>query len=252
MDTRRAFERSEPAPKPGVAHAMRASTLAALLFMPALVLPETAQPQGVVVDQGRFDVSLNGRSAGTEEFTIRRAGIDREDAIFANAVVRLTRNGRSQEVRPLLRIEASTGRATGYQVEVAGLDSMTLRLALVGRRYVAVIDSELGEEQREFPADPETRILELDVAHLYYFLRDTREGATTPVLEPRTRSRLMLEKGPVRDEELRVGQSVVSARRVDFKSEDDVRTVWYDRLGRVLRVSIPSRGYLAQRADLLR
>jgi hypothetical protein len=232
---------------------MRASTLATMLVLTdALLAPRVTRAQGVVVDQGRFDVSIDGRSAGTEEFTIRRAGIGREDAIFANAVVQLTRGGRQQAIRPLLRAVPPEGVATAYQVEVTGVDSMTLRLSRVGSRYVAVIQSARGEEQREFPADPETRILEQDVAHLYYFLRDTRAGATTPVIEPRTRSRLTLETGPATDEDLRVGQSLVPARRVDFKSGDDVRTVWYDRLGRVLRVSIPSRGYLAQRTDLLR
>lgn len=231
---------------------MTASTFGSLVCAAVLLLPRGALSQGVVVDQGRFDVTLNGRTAGTEEFTIRRAGIGRDDAIFANAVVRLRRNGREQEVRPLLRAVPPDGVATAYQVAVIGVDSMTLRLSRVGQRYVAVIDSELGEEQREFPADPGTRIVELDVAHLYYFLRDTREGEETPVLEPRTRSLLTLETGSATDEELSVGQSVVSARRVDFKVGDDVRTVWYDRLGRVLRVSIPSRGYVAQRTDLLR
>ncbi len=231
---------------------MRASTFVGPALVAALLIPNGARAQGVVVDQGRFDVTLNGRAAGTEEFTIRRAGIGREDAIFANAVVHLTRNGREQEVRPLLRALPPDGVATGYQVEVTGVDAMKLRLSRVRQRYVAVIDSDLGEEQREFPADSDTRIVELDVAHQYYFLRETQEGAKTPVLEPRTRSRLTFETGPASDEELRVGQSVVNARRVDFKTADDVRTVWYDRLGRVLRVSIPSRGYVAQRTDLLR
>jgi hypothetical protein len=207
--------------------------------------------QGVVVDQGRFNVSLNGQQIGTEDFTIRRAGVGREEAIFANADIHLTRNGRPQEIRPLLRAAPPDGVATGYQVEVTGVDSMTLRLSRVGRRYVAVISTALGEEQREFPADADSHILELDVAHLYYFLKSAEEGDTIPVLEPRTRSRLTLETGAATDEDLRVGESVVPARRVEFTSGDDVRRVWYDRLGRVLRVSIPGRGYLAERTDVL-
>jgi hypothetical protein len=232
---------------------MRSVTWPVLLTATALLLhPRAGATQGVVVDQGRFAVSLDGRSAGTEDFTIRRAGIGREDAIFANGVVQLRRDGRSQEVRPLLRATPPDGVATGYQVEVTGVDSLSLRLSRVGRRYVAVINSAVGEEQREFPAEADTRILEKDVAHLYYFLKDTRAGSTTPVLEPRTRSRITLQTGAATDEDLQVGQSVVPARRVDFSSGSDVRTVWYDRLGRVLRVSIPSQGYLAERTDLLR
>lgn len=231
---------------------MRAYNRTCALVATLFLTPGLVAGQGVVVDEGRFAVSFDGRNAGTEEFTIRRAGLGRDDAIFANAVVLLTRNGQQQQIRPLLRATPPDGVATGYQVEVEGPEAMDLRLSLVGRRYVAVINSELGEEQREFPARPNTRILEVDVAHLYYFLRDSREGSVTPVLEPRSRGRVDLETGAWTDEELRLGQNVLQARRVDFFSGDDRRRVWFDRLGRVLRVSIPSRGYLAERIEPLR
>ena len=222
--------------------------------------PRPATGQGIVVDQGRFDVSLNGRNAGTEEFTIRRTGIGRDDAIFANAVVVLNRDG-GQEIHPVLRATPPDGVVTCspnltvcYQVEVTGPEALELLLSKsrAGRRYVAVINSELGEEHREFPALAGTRVLERDVAHLYYFLRDAREGSIIPVLEPRSRARLSLETGAWTDEELRVGPGVVLARRVEFSAGEDRRTVWFDRLGRVLRVSIPAQGYVAERTDLLR
>jgi hypothetical protein len=217
-----------------------------------LVLPTVAAAQGVVVDQGRFRVSIEGRGSGTEEFTIRRAGLGREDAIFANGVVNLGEAGTAQVIRPLLRATPPEGIATEYQVEVEGADSMTLRLRSAGRRYVAVIRSSVGEEQREFPAHEGTRVLEVDVAHHYYFLRNVREGSVTPVLEPRARTRGELLAGPSTDQELPSGSTVVESRRVEFSVDGETRTVWFDRLGRVLRVEIPARGYRAERVDLLR
>ncbi|HUF77160.1 MAG TPA: hypothetical protein VMM35_12820 [Longimicrobiales bacterium] len=231
----------------GLAGAAPAAALAAVC-----ALPGAAGAQGVVVDQGRFAVTLDGTSAGTEEFTIRRAGLGGDAAIFANGTVTLTRPGGTQQIVPLLRTLPPDGVANQYQVEVTGIDALDLRLRLAQRRYVAVIQSELGEEQREFPAQPDTRIVEVDVAHHYYFLRDVREGAVTPVLEPRMRGHLQLLASATRDDELRLGQTTVPARRIELSAGEDRRVVWFDRIGRVLRVEIPARRYVAERVDLLR
>jgi len=230
---------------------MRVPALLGFLAV-ALAGPAVAAAQGVVVDQGRFAVTLDGRSAGTEEFTIRRAGLEGAAAIFANATVTLTGGADAQQIQPLLRALPPDGIATQYQVRVTGPASMDLRLRLAQRRYVAAIQSSVGEEQREFPADPDTRVLEVDVAHHYYFLRDLREGSTAPVIEPRIRGHVILTVGPAIEEELRVGQTVVAARRVEYSAGEDRRIVWFDRIGRVLRVEIPGRTYLAERIDLLR
>jgi len=227
-------------------------SLTTLLVSAASFLPMTAAAQGVIVDQGRFEVSYNGQSAGTEDFSIRRAGIGPEDAIFANATVSLSRAGGTQEIRPLLRATAEGGVAIEYQIEVVGPDALELGLRRVMRRYVATIRSGSGEEQREFPATMDTRILEPDVAHLYYFLRETAAGSVTPVIEPRSRTRLQLTTGTPVDEEIMVGSTTVAARRVEYTAGEDSRWVWFDSLGRVLRVEVPATGYVAERTDVLR
>jgi hypothetical protein len=218
----------------------------AALYAPA------AAAQGVVVDEGRFAITVNGRGAGTEDFVIRRARLGRENALFANAVIVMTGGGAAQEIRPLLRAAPLDGAADSYQVQVTGLDQMELRLVRSGRRFVATISSAIGQEDREFQAMADTRVVELDVAHHYYFLRDLRGGEVTPALEPRSRRQLRLVADVHGDEELRLGPNLVEARRVVFSAGDgDARLVWYDRLGRVLRVEVPSRGYVAERTDLV-
>ena len=224
-----------------------------LVLLVALSTSASALPagaQGIVVDQGRFAVSIGGRAAGSEEFVIRRAS-GREDAIFANGTVRIDVDGGRQEIRPLLQAAPPDGTAVGYQVSVTGPDAMELRLQRSGRRYVASIQSAIGDEDREFQALVDTRVVERGVAHHYYFLRDIREGRAAHVLEPRTRRQLELVAGARTDEEIRVGRNVVEARRVEFTAGQDHRIVWYDRQGRVLRVEIPSERYVAERSDIV-
>jgi len=204
--------------------------------------------QGVVVDQGQFSVQLRGRPMGTEVFVIRRAGRGRVDAIFANGTVSM----REYEVRPLLRADPPAGEASSYQVSVTGQQAIDIRLAKDGRRYVATVRSAAGSEDREFQARPETRVVELGVAHHYYFLRSGRPGRPIPVLEPRSRRLITLTPSEPTEVELQLGPNLVDARRVEFASdEEDDRIVWFDRQGRVLRVEVPSAGYVAERTDLV-
>jgi hypothetical protein len=228
-----------------------------VVFGPLLLAPTRGLAQGVVVDEGTFAVSLDGRRIGTEEFTIRRAGLNRDDALFANGTVSLRRDGATQEIRILFRATPDAGlpKCEGnepcYQIDVDGTGAMSLRLGLSGRRYVARILDSAGEEIREFPATSGTRILETDVAHLYYFLHDQVEGSDSPILSPRDRGRTTLVAGPWTDEQIQLGPNLIEARRVVFSAGDDRRIVWFDRLGRVLRVSVPAESYLAERTDLV-
>jgi hypothetical protein len=238
-------------------HASKGGLFVVVTLLAALLAPRSVMAQGVVVDQGTFAVTLEGRLAGTEEFTIRRAGLNRDDALFATGTVTLRRSGGEQQLRTLLRatpvdgLPKCQGTQPCYQVDVEGPDAMSVLLGLSGRRYVARIVNAAGEEIREFPAAPDTRILEVDVAHLYYFLKDVQEGVVSPVLGPRDRMRANLRAGSWTQEQIQLGPNIVQARRVEFSSGEDRRVVWFDRLGRVLRVSVPAKSYLAERTDLV-
>ena len=225
------------------------AVLIGLLGLVAAAYPLSAQ--SVVLDEGSFAITVDGRPAGTEEFSIRRSGVGVSGTVIANAVISLDGPDGSREIRPLLAADASAGAASQYQVKVTGAESIDLRLSLVGRRYVSVIRSDEGEEEREFRARPETRILEAGVAHHYYFLRGLREGGSAPAIEPRTSRQFDLEASAWREEEILLGRTRVSARRVIFGPDSDRRLVWYDRQGRVLRVEVPSIGYVAERRDLV-
>ena len=207
--------------------------------------------QSVVVDQGTFALSVEGALVGTEEFSIRRAGFGNDAVFIASGVVTTALGAESQDLRTLLRATAPDGAAGGYQVKVAGAEAVEITLSLAGRRFVSSFVSDAGQEEREFRARPGTRIVEHLVAHHFYFLRNLREGASTPVIEPRSRLELELTAGAWEDEEIRLGRNRVSARRVVFSTSQGDRLVWFDRQGRVLRVEVPASGYVAVRQDLV-
>lgn len=224
----------------------RSTFLAAALVL----VPVAVSAQSVVIDEGTFRILLDGRDAGTEEFTIRRAGLGPDATIFAHAVVKVDVGDGGRELRPVLEVLPPEGTASSYQLKISGSETTDVTVRLAGTRYASLLRSEVGEEEREFLARPETRIVEAWVAHQYYFLRNVREGSRAPVIEPRTRKQAQLVAGAWTDDRLRIGGTEVGARRVDFTAGSDVRSVWFDQQGRVLRVEIPALKYRAERQDL--
>ncbi len=211
-----------------------------------------AMAQGVLVDEGEFSIRIEGAEVGTETFSIRRAGSGVTDPVFATGVITIETDQSRQVIRPLLHAVPPDGTAERYQVDVEGENPAEIALARSGRRYVATIRSEMGAEDREFQRRPDSRIVEVDVAHHYYFLRGLRPGASTHVLEPRHRRQLTLTASSRRDEELNLGPNVVASRRVTLVEDSgEERVVWFDRQGRVLRVEVSARGYVAIRTDLV-
>lgn len=225
---------------------------AGLAFLSAVALASSpASGQSVVLDEGTFRLWVDGTEAGTEEFTIRRAGMGADATIIAHAVVSLSVPAGARELRPVLEVLPDDGSASGYQLKISGAETTELSVNLAGRRYVSMLRSDVGEEEREFLARPRTRIIEPWVAHQYYFLRDAAAGAPLPVIEPRTRRQVQLTVGSVVEETLRIGSNDVPARKVTFDAGGETRVVWFDRQGRVLRVDVPALAYRAQRQDLV-
>lgn len=230
---------------------MLSSRLTRILILAAGVAPCPLAAQSVLVDEGTFVLTVDGKPAGTETFQIRRSGLGNDAIVIAHGQVSLTEAEGKVELNPLLEANMPGGAATSYHLKVTGAQTSELSLKLAGRRYVSLIRSKAGEEEREFLARPETHILEQGVAHQYYFLRNVQEGQATPVIEPRTRKQLQFTASASSDVQLQLGPNTVAARRVTFTAGDDARTVWFDRQGRVLKVEIPSLGYVAERQDLV-
>ena len=217
----------------------------------AIIVPLGLSAQSVVVDQGTFGLSIHGERIGSEDFIIRRAGLGNQAAFISRGVVVRTLDGASEEFTTLLRVTATEGTAAGYEFKSSRPVPVEIMLNASGPRYFSRFISGEGQEEREFRAEPGTRIVEQQVAHHLYFLGNVLKDSTVHVIEPLSRTDREFLVSTQQDEELRLGRNRVLARRVIFTSADGDRIVWFDRQGRVLRVEIPTIGYLAEREDLV-
>ena len=100
----------------------------------ALALPLGAQ--NVVLDEGVFRLTREGREIGTETFKIRRVGQGAEAHVIANAVIELDLPSGREQVTPLLRAAGDLSLSE-YQLEVSGREPKQIAVILNGRRFVA-------------------------------------------------------------------------------------------------------------------
>ncbi|MDT8435946.1 MAG: hypothetical protein RRA92_04240 [Gemmatimonadota bacterium] len=231
--------------RPGL-HPGRFSLLAALLAG-ALPGPLGAQ-SGETLDQGRFEIRIDGAVRGQESFAIRRQGAG------IMAVGRLSREGAGAWIGSAEVGLRTDGPGGPLRYEYRSLQRPVTRIIATrtGRRIRITTNDPEGERMTELAPDPGLVLLQPGVAHQYWFLvyrLRSSSGDALSTLDPRAartgpvqlldRQDVALE-GP--DGEVR--QAVLSEVRVD----GTLHRVWTDAATDILlRVEIPERRWTAVR-----
>ena len=233
-------------------------------FVPLLVLLVTsglpthaeAQPQQARLDVGSFTVSVNGQRVGREQFSMQR--ITSNDG----GTIELRSESSVGDTRTAVRLEAdSAGTPVRYSVEARRGAEQTLRLGgqRVRGRFATLARSLTGEAAREYLLRPNAVVVEDEGVVQYALLvrgRTLAQGAgiTLPSLTPVANSqgvvRVVLEAE--RDEVVIAGARRVARRYRIVTSSGEVRLVWAEAEGLLLRLNIPSRGLDALRDDVPR
>jgi hypothetical protein len=205
--------------------------------------------QTTVLDEGSFRLSVRGSAVGTETFTIRQSGTGATASIVAQGRITLDTG---DQTRALLQVDGPGLRPAAYQIEATGMDRLTVRGQAAGNRFRAQVVSSTGETMREYLIAEGAVVLDDGVAHHHYFVATlaARDGRI-PVIVPRQNRQVTATVRATGQETIEVGGQRVSARRLAFEPEGlPARTLWVDGQGRVLRLSIPEQGYLAERTAL--
>lgn len=218
-----------------------------------LALAAPLGAQSAVDDAGTFRILVEGREVGTEEFQIRQTGVGANAEVVATGRVRVALPSGSLELTPRLRASGLRSDPVAYEIAIGG-DSPRRIVGSVGSgRFSARIASPTGEQLREYVASAGATILDEGVAHHYFFVaRRTRDGQI-PVLIPRENRQAMATVRSLGEERVEVGGAAATLYRLSVTpAGGDERHVWVDALGRVIRVEIPARAYVAVRTELPR
>ena len=220
-----------------------------LPMLPALFLSTPLSAQSVTLDQGTFHITVDGRDAGSENFSIRRSGTGGEAQVIATAEIQMEVPEGRTDIRPALQASGSDMAVSAYQVKVSGATQEEVYVTLGERRFLTTVRSERGEREREFRAAPGTLLLDPGVAHQYYFLsgRVGDSGGTFPVISPREGRQFELQVIVVGNESITIGGNAITARHLRLEADGGTRELWVDGEGRVLRLEQPAAGYVAVR-----
>jgi hypothetical protein len=224
----------------------RLQTRSIVLAVALLAIARGADAQTATLDQGTFRVSVGGREAGTETFSIRQSGTGGDAVIIASGRVVVN----AQETTSQAQVSGATLRPAAYDVTVQADGGQKIAGQVTGGRFTARIVSSAGENMREYLVSEGAILADDGIAHHYYFLARRLDGgsARVPLLIPRQSRQVWANVSVQGTEAITVGGASVNARRISVQPEGGAeRIVWADSEGRVLRVNVPAQQYVAER-----
>jgi hypothetical protein len=223
-----------------------------VLLLP-FVLATSLHAQAGPADEGTFRVSLDGRTVGTEEFTIRQTGSGVNIETLATGRVQLNLPTGMLELTTRLRASGLQADPVAYEVAVGGDSPRRIVGSLGAGRFSARIVGATGEQLREYVASSGAIILDDGVAHQYYFLARRIRNGRIPVIIPRENRQVMATVTDHGEEAVTIGGTTYNLFRLAVHPDGGTeRHVWVDALNRVIRLEIPATNYLAVRTSVPR
>lgn len=230
---------------------MNASTLRSGILATTLLLGgNLLAAQTVTLDEGTFRILLDGTEVGMETFSIRQNGSGEDAVVIARGRVVLDAGRGGQEVQANVQLAGGTLRPAAYDIEVRGGDAQRINARVAGSRVSARISAAAGENMREYLVSEGAVLVDEGVAHHYYFVARRSPGSsfTVPIVVPRSSRQVSAQVVVGGSESVNVGGTSVQGTRYTVTPAGGASaTVWADERGRILRVEVPSKKYVAVR-----
>ena len=160
------------------------------------------------------------------------------------------RDGRSLDT--LLEVVGPELTLVRYAAVETGADTLSVTLSRTGDRLRAQTTTEWGLKRRGYRARPGTFVFDEGVAHHYFVLGELAAGdAAGRTLYVFSRVSETIEPIEVADptpDGIEIGGERIEATRFDFGSGQAAGAAWFDGSGRLVRVSLPGRGFVAERS----
>lgn len=235
--------------------AIVAGIFSTVLLSAVLNVP-CAAAQPVRLDVGSFTILVHDQRAGREQFSLYRVG--GSDGV----AFEMRSESAMGDRHAAIRLETdSAGTPVRYSVEERTGASISLRLGgqRVRGRFATIARSTTGESAREYLLSAGAIVLE-DEGFLQYAMLVRRPwtsadtAVTVNILTPvANRQGTMVLSLEAHDDTVTIAGSRRVARRWRVTMDSgELRFIWSDAEGRLLRVTIPSRGVDAIRDDVPR
>lgn len=224
---------------------MTACLPGSLLLWTALIYGQTASP-----DEGTFRVFLADREVGSEVFSIRRSGTGQSVLTIAEGRLQIPGGEEPVEIRSLLEVAPLPARQLQYQADIRGEQHIRIASKLTGRRFSNQTVSGTQEEQKEFLVEEPALLMESGLAHHMAFLAPllAEDMDRLTIMVPQENRIIAATLAVDEPEPIQLNGQQVQARKLSLTGDSmSLKQVWLDMEGRVLKVAIPDRDYLALR-----
>ena len=220
-----------------------------LIFAAAFgTLASPVAAQGRITDEASFTITINGRTAGRENFRITQT--TRGDAVEYRATATVTFGDR--RITPEL-ITSPEGGLIRYDVTTrSGGASESWRGDMSARGLIsAQIATGSGSAVREFKVPTGSLLLDDEIIHHHWFLAlRSRDGQVAVVVPRRGTVHVTFAVSTVGPETLQIANHDVASTHLRATSgSGEIHDIWVDRSGRLLKVAIPARNLVAVRDD---
>lgn len=225
---------------------MRNSLILAMTF--GALASEGAAQASRVTDEASFTISINGRTAGRENFRI--AQTTRGDVVEYRATSTVIFGDR--RITPEL-VTTSEGGLVRYDVTMksgSSTESWSGDLSPRGR-VSAKLASGRGTSVREFIVPSGALLLDDEVIHHHWFLAlRSRDGQMAVIVPRRGNEHVNVTMATLGQETLQIGNHDLAATHLRATAAGgEIHDIWVDRLGRLLKVALPARNLVAVRDD---
>ncbi len=202
-----------------------------------------------LVERGTFRIWVNGSEVGLEEFTIQRQGTGNAQTTEARSIVSM-QDGRRLDT--LLEVVGPELALVQYAALETGADTLSVTLSRTGNRLRTRTISDWGLKVRGYRARPSTFVFDEGVAHHYFVLgelaAEDSAGRTLYVFSRVSDGIVPIEVAGAAPESIELAGERIEATRIDFGTGDGAGSVWFDGSGSLVRVSLPGRGFVAERS----
>lgn len=224
------------------------SSLCAIVPLVLMAPAPTLRAQtSAVVDEGTFTISQQGAPLGREAFRIVRALAPGGQIFRATGQSALG----GSRVTTSLGTD-SLGVPVSYESELTQRGEMLQRLKGSGRpgRLSVLMQTKTGESAREYVLTSGTLLMDEDVIHHYFFVPLAAQNARVGVISPRVGQQMRLQLESRGEDTIDVAGAAVSSRHFALTgTPGPAREIWIDSKGRLLKVTIPAKGWVAVRDD---
>ncbi|MEX2180358.1 MAG: hypothetical protein WD801_16705 [Gemmatimonadaceae bacterium] len=217
--------------------------VATLSLAPGAALAQAS----ALVDEGTFQVSRNGSPIGREAFSIVRSPAPGGQVFLAKGTSAIG----DRTLTTALGTD-SAGVPVTYESMLRERGAITEQTKGRGRpgRFSVLVQTRSGEAAREFVLSNGALLLDDDVFHQLYFVAIAGQHAEFVVVTPGNPQPERFRVEPRGTQAVEIAGLRITGRRFALQGPaGDVREVWLDAAGRLLKVSIPDRGLVALRDD---